>query len=194
MKRTTRQTAEPLTHWGLHAGNRNVHDLVGFIRGGHIDLNPPYQRDPVWTDDQRIGLVRSWIQGLPIPAITMNAHAEEWGWRESRRYLYAIVDGKQRLETALAWFDGKLTVPASWFGAEYVARTVRTDDGPYVRFTDLTTIGQRFPKRDFTIPVVEAKLASTKAEAEIFLLVNGGGTPQTDADMARAERVSKGGS
>jgi hypothetical protein len=193
MTRTTRQTAEPLENLGLVATGRNVHDLIGFIRNGHTDLNPPYQRPSVWTEDQRIGLIYSWLRGLPIPAIAVNRRDPAWGWSDGDRYPDAVIDGKQRLETALAWFNGKLAVPASWFDPEYVAKTVQTDDGPYVRFTGLTPTGQRFSKREFIIPVAESKLPSITAVAEVYLIVNGGGTPQTESDMARAERVSKGG-
>jgi hypothetical protein len=38
--------------------------------------------------------------------------------------------------------------------------------------------------------ISEQQLPTLEKEAEIFLLVNGGGTPQTDADMAKAARVA----
>jgi hypothetical protein len=36
-----------------------------------------------------------------------------------------------------------------------------------------------------------ARVGTVQEEAAIYLLVNGGGTPQTDADMNNAARVKK---
>jgi len=39
------------------------------------------------------------------------------------------------------------------------------------------------------LPLIEVKLPDLRAEAELYLLVNGGGIMQTDEDMERAARV-----
>ena len=35
-----------------------------------LDLNPPYQRGRVWTTDQKIALVRSWLIGVPTGRVS----------------------------------------------------------------------------------------------------------------------------
>ncbi len=193
----TRQTTAPIEGVSLNATNRMAFDLARQVGRGIIDLNPPYQRGAVWTDDQRIALVRSWMMGVPIPAIILNNRGNS-GWYdahgsspyETSTGIYAVVDGKQRLETAVAWFNGDLAVPASWFAPDDVTETVETDDGPYVTFNGLAESRQSQFEFRSPLPCAEGQLATVRAEAEVYLLVNGGGTPQSDDDMARAARIA----
>ena len=77
-------------------------------------------------------------------------------------------------------------VPASWFPAEHVERTEDTGDGPYVRYSGLSVIGQRIFANRAMLPVIEAKVATISAEADLYLLVNMGGTAETDDDLLNA--------
>ncbi len=191
----TRQTSKPLEHRSLNATNREAIGLARLVQEGDLLLDTPYQRGDVWTLDQRIALVESWLMGLPIPAMIINDRMTS-SWERSGDKLgpaYAMIDGKQRTLTAIAWFGGDYAVPASWFPAEEIDVSEDTDDGPYVRFTGLTLVGQRRFMRRAQIPVCEARAASLEEEAQIYLLVNGGGTAQTDDDMANAARVASAG-
>jgi hypothetical protein len=40
------------------------------------------------------------------------------------------------------------------------------------------------------LPCVRARLASVAAEAALYLLVNGAGTPQSTADLARTAAIA----
>lgn len=181
------QTAQPLTHSGLSLTNRPVDFFVHTHAKGRLTLDPPYQRGNVWTNDQKVSLIYSWLTGTPIPAVVMNDRRGA-GWRSADRAMYAVIDGKQRIQTAIDWFAGKLAIPASWLPASHVSRTHEIYDGPYVTFNDLTDAGQRTTE-NFTLPCAEGQLPSLRAEAELFLLVNGGGTPQTETDLQRATRL-----
>lgn len=194
----TRQTAEPLNHLSLNPSYREAKGLVDLINDGTIELNPSYQRGSVWTEDQRIALVQTWLRGLPAGVVILSDRATS-AWRkgtdedpyETGRGIWAVVDGKQRLTTAVMWFAGEFAVPASWLPVKFVERTEDTDDGLYVRDTGLTEVGRRFIRSRCGLMVAEAKDCATEAdEAAFYLLVNGGGTPQTGADMANAARVA----
>lgn len=196
----TFQTSEPLREWRLNATDREARGLVATMLT-QIDMQPPYQRGTVWTLDQRIALIRSWIMGLPIPAIILNNRDNtEWtanegsiygdGHEESFLPTWAVVDGKQRLETALKWFTNSLFVPASWFPADWVQDTHDIGDGPYVNYDGLTEVARRFVGHSFRLPVVEAKLPDLRAEAELYLLINGGGTPHSDTDLLTARSLA----
>lgn len=195
----TRQTTAPLERLPLDTFNRQAREMVRLIQDGDLDLNPPYQRGAVWTEDQRVALVRSWLTGIPIPTLIINDRGSMW-WTDTEVYdrrkpvgpSYVVIDGKQRLLAAVAWMSGDLAVPASWFDPEHVAVTEDTDDGPYVRLTGLTDVGQRMAGMRIMLPTGEAKLATMREEAATYLLVNGGGTPQSDADMDNAARVAAG--
>ena len=189
---STRQTTQPLPDHRLSASNRTAREIArGLVP--QMDLNPPYQRGTVWTNDQRIALVKSWIMGVPIPAIILNCR-DNPQWEGAKAYedghIWAVVDGKQRIETAVAWFAGELAVPESWFPADRVESSVNTDDGPYVTYADLSVPAQRLMGNHAMLPLVEAQLPSVQAEASLYVLVNGGGTAQSAADMARAAQVA----
>lgn len=190
----TRQTSAPIKGRSMQASNRSARELAR-IFADDGDISPSYQRGSVWTDDQRMALVRSWLMGLPIPSVVINDRIFG-SWPSDRQgplggYAYSVIDGKQRIETAMAWFAGGFAVPASWFAAGDVLETEITEDGPYVRYTGLTLAEQRHQGNSFMLPAVEAKVATLEQEAELYLLLNGAGTPQSDEAMANALRVAE---
>jgi hypothetical protein len=160
---------------------------------GSIVLDPPYQRGSVWTNDQRLDLMYSFLSGYPIGAVILNDRMRRaWDAKGEFVVAYAVVDGRQRLETVKAWFDGHLAIPESWIDPAWVLPSVgRIDrgDGPYVDITYLTESGQRRIASRMAVPVVTAQVDSLEAEAEIYRLVNTGGTPHTPDDLARAARI-----
>lgn len=188
----TRQTDRPLEHRSLNATNREAIGLAKLVQEGDLLLDTPYQRGDVWTLDQRVALVKSWLLGVPIPAMIIADRMARWD-RNTDGDLgpaYAMIDGKQRTLTAIAWYNSEFAVPASWFPADQIEASEDTEDGPYVRFSGLTIVGQRRFMRMAQLPVCEARAGSDSEEAEIYLLVNGAGTPQTDEDLSRAERAA----
>lgn len=191
----TRQTAQPLHEYRTQHIDGIAYEIVSSMRD-YLILDPPYQRGTVWTDDQRMALVNSWIRALPVQGVTINDR-RRWerdtpvAERVYNEQHLAVVDGKQRIETAIRWFDSQLLVPASWFDpADVETPIMTTDDGPYVGFNGLTVEFRRHAKFSWKLPRMEVFLDSVEQEAELYLLVNGGGTPQTAADMANAAKVA----
>ena len=103
--------------------------------------------------------------------------------------MHAVIDGKQRLETALAWHRGELAIPAEWLDPQFIPDSHAS---AWVTRDDLTVPGQRLTDHRMIVQVAEAKVATVKDEAAIYLLVNGGGTAQTGDDLARAAAVAAG--
>lgn len=196
----TRQTNAPLQRLPIDTFRRQARWLVKQIESGEIDINPPYQRGPVWTEDQRVALMRSLLSGIPVQSLIINDRHGNW-WTDTATYdrrnsdgvaSYVVVDGKQRLLCVAAWFNNELAIPASWLPAEEVLHTEDTPDGPYVRASGLTDLGRRMTGERVQLAVAEGQMGSLREEAAVYLLVNGQGTPQTDADMANAQRVAEG--
>jgi hypothetical protein len=193
----TRQTAAPIRRLNLDVTYRGARELVRMMRDGLMTADLPYQRGHTWTLDQQVELVRSWLSGTPIPSIIVNdrgnpSWAAQNGWPAVSEPVYAVIDGKQRLTAAAAWFGGDFAVPASWFSAEDVLLTEVTGDGPYVRFAGLSKSAQTaLAVGTSTFSFAAAKVATIADEAAIYLRVNGGGTPQTRDDMKRAAGVAR---
>lgn len=193
----TLQTAAPLGRLPLSTSNRSARWLIRQIEDGDLDINPPYQRGAVWTNDQRVALMYSLLCGIPVPTLIINdRHGPHW--TDTAAYdrhdgvgaSYAVVDGKQRLLCVKAWYDGELAIPASWVEPSYITATEETPDGPYVRATGLSDLGRRGTGERILLPVGEAMAGSLREEAKLYLLVNGGGTPQTEADINNAARIA----
>ena len=182
------QSTAPLDRTELTQAATTAYGLMLEHRDGALLLDAPYQRGSVWTANQRIALVRSWLLALPIPAVILNdRRAGHWTDADGHPdFTIAVVDGRQRMETAIAWFDSNLPVPASWFPAEQVATTVDTADGPYVTYDGLTTEAKVYTKRLFRFPTATASVSTLADEAAIYLLVNGAGTVQTQDDLDNA--------
>jgi hypothetical protein len=63
---------------------------------GSLELRPPFQRKPVWTEKQKSALIESILMNVPIPEVYIQVQQDEDGTEE-----YGVVDGQQRLRTIL---------------------------------------------------------------------------------------------
>ena len=197
---TTLQTTSPIRRMTMQTTNRPAGWLIGLAdRDPHgLDMDQPYQRGLVWGETRRRLLIQSLLEGVPVPSLIINdrftaaerAPGGVLGQREfddregGRNWAYAIVDGKQRASTILAFMRGQLTVPASWFSPADVDPEAieQTDDGPYVRWAGLSQRMKRFFDNS-PIGVCEGRFATMAEEREIFNRVNFGGVAQGDSDL-----------
>jgi hypothetical protein len=65
-------------------------------KAGRLELRPPFQRKPVWSEKQRCSLIESILLDIPIPEIYVQVTQHEDGAEE-----FGVVDGQQRLRTIL---------------------------------------------------------------------------------------------
>lgn len=63
---------------------------------GSLNIRPPFQRKPVWTEKQKCKLIESILLKIPIPEIFVQTKVYKEG-----KVKYAIVDGQQRIRTVL---------------------------------------------------------------------------------------------
>lgn len=74
-------------------GDKTVQELTLLFQKGHINLEPGFQRQSVWTLRDRQRLIQSITSGYPLPNVFLYQ-------RDSNgRLVYDVIDGKQRLET-----------------------------------------------------------------------------------------------
>jgi uncharacterized protein with ParB-like and HNH nuclease domain len=73
---------------------------------GTLDLQPKYQRNPIWSSAQKCFLIDSIISGCPIPQIYLNVLTKKTTARE-RSTVYEVVDGQQRLRAILEFMRGE---------------------------------------------------------------------------------------
>lgn len=65
-------------------------------RARRLELRPPFQRKPVWTNKQRSFLIESILMDVPIPEVYVQVYQADDGTEQ-----YGVVDGQQRLRTIL---------------------------------------------------------------------------------------------
>ncbi len=87
------------------------HQIVGWFADlnklGRLVLRPPFQRRPVWTDEEKAFLVDTILRGYPVPEIYVYASAGADG---SDSDVVSVVDGQQRLRTCLEFLADQFPV------------------------------------------------------------------------------------
>ena len=72
---------------------KSILDFQNLYEHGHLNLEPGFQRQSVWTDRDRAKLLDSIVRNYPLPAIFLYKREEEGV------LIYDVIDGKQRLES-----------------------------------------------------------------------------------------------
>jgi len=90
----------------------STQDISWFLdlnRTGQLDLNPSYQRRSVWSPSDRRYFLDTIFRGYPSPAIYLYKETKPDG-----KTIYAVVDGKQRLETIIKFSNNKISVSSDF--------------------------------------------------------------------------------
>jgi Protein of unknown function DUF262 len=70
---------------------------------GTLLITPKYQRNPIWSTAQKCFLIDSILSDVPIPPIYLNVVSQRIGG--TRRTIYEVVDGQQRLRAILEFLN-----------------------------------------------------------------------------------------
>jgi hypothetical protein len=74
---------------------KTIQDLVNLYAKGHLNLEPGFQRNSVWSKSDRAKLIDSILRNYPLPSIFLYKREQD-GY-----YVYDVIDGKQRIESIL---------------------------------------------------------------------------------------------
>jgi hypothetical protein len=81
----------------------SINDFVEWDASGQLELNPRFQRRPVWTDKAKSFLIDTIVRGKPIPKIFIRQKINV----TTKTSMREVVDGQQRLRTILSFIkDG----------------------------------------------------------------------------------------
>jgi hypothetical protein len=129
-----------------------------------LNIDPDYQRDHVWTDEQAEKFVGHLIEGGAVPIIIVNEGDL------SGAYLDEVVDGKQRLTAAYRWMKGEIAAQLT--------------DGRRVYLEDLDEESQRYITglTGATMEIGYVRL-SRAGVLRLYLRLNRGGTVHTDDEI-----------
>jgi hypothetical protein len=79
--------------------------FYGEFQKSTLQLQPKYQRNPIWSIGQKCFLIDSLISGCPIPQVYINIKTRGTG--KDKKTLYDVVDGQQRLRAILEFISEK---------------------------------------------------------------------------------------
>ncbi len=125
-------------------------------RNKQLDLDPPYQRKSVWSSKDRKFFLDTIFRNYPAPPIFIHRSVDDNGFT-----MYHVVDGKQRLETILSFFNNKISIPAN-FGNQNLDNK---------KFKDLDQIEKR-KFWDYTLVVDFIDITEGNNIEEVFDRVN----------------------
>jgi hypothetical protein len=71
------------------------------LQADELDMQPPYQRNPVWQYQQKAFLIDSIINGYPVPEIYLQTTTSVEGDE-----VHTLVDGQQRIRACMEFLAG----------------------------------------------------------------------------------------
>jgi len=74
-----------------------IKKLTDYKRKGRLKLQPWFQRNAIWPEKARYGLIDTVYRGLPVPEVFIWKHDDK----------YHVVDGQQRLRAVIDFVNGK---------------------------------------------------------------------------------------
>lgn len=81
----------------------SINDFVEWDAAKQLELNPKFQRRPVWTDKAKSFLIDTILRGKPIPKVFIRQKINV----TTKSSIREVVDGQQRLRTILSFIkDG----------------------------------------------------------------------------------------
>jgi len=120
--------------------------LVVYSERNEIELDPEYQRiSGIWTREKRQLLIDSLVNGFDVPKLYFHEfvpHKQKGG----KKYRYAIVDGKQRLQTIWDFINGDLPL---------------AEDFKYLRDDSVEAGGLDYPSLAKKYPQIKARFDGT---------------------------------
>jgi hypothetical protein len=91
----------------LNTSHQSVGWFADLNQLGRLVVRPPFQRRPVWTDEEKAFLVDTILRGYPVPEIYVYATPSTDG---SASDVVSVVDGQQRLRTCLEFLADQFPV------------------------------------------------------------------------------------
>lgn len=96
-------TPEPTSQRFLEATHHTVSWFWKRHRAGELELQPPYQRNPVWQERQQSALMDTILRGYPVPELYLQTRVSADGDET-----YVVVDGQQRIRACLSFIEGAI--------------------------------------------------------------------------------------
>lgn len=152
-----------------------VQFLIKFIAENQLDLNPIYQRDYVWSTEQKQSFITALIHGKTTIKPTYlynNVPINE--------AMYEVLDGKQRINAVLSYMKNEFSVNGCYYRDLSIKDTNKFLHLPI----EYTRIKYYHPQKGHMTMPLENKI-------ELFLQINEYGQRMSDKDLEKAKQYIK---
>lgn len=137
-----------------------------------IDFVPIYQRyGNIWSPERKKLLIDSIINGFDIPKFYFNYFVEENNILNPSNSIFAVIDGKQRLQTILEFLNDKFPLDN-----EFVFYEMPSQDLKNLRFSQIAAQNSYVTSiiENFILDIVYIITDEEDKLEELFLRLNGG--------------------
>jgi hypothetical protein len=142
----------------IHTKPFSLRQVIDMIKDKDIDLAPDFQRQYVWKDAQRWGLIESIMLGIPLPSFYFN---------EDRSGMLQVVDGVQRLTTINLFATNQVLLQNMAYLKILEGQSYETLNGIHRR---------RFQQTQIVAHVIDPQ-TPYRLKFDIFKRINTGGSP-----------------
>ena len=171
-----------------------IGDLRDTYKNGQINLAPPYQRKPVWKTKQRLLLLSSLFNGIPIPALIFHKQFHTGTLKE----IYDVLDGKQRIETILHFIELKKIRDEGRLWVEFINPHTNKRDYLFYHQLDNKKVNKEYENIlekfwTYKLPIIEYEgdlsdfFGNNVASKEVFVRVNSTGSPLKKHEIRHAK-------
>ncbi|WP_283744325.1 DUF262 domain-containing protein [Sideroxydans sp. CL21] len=147
---------------------QNESVLTMYADKDRIDLEPPYQRQgDIWSREKRQLLIDSIINRYDIPKLYFHKLEREVAKKTKKDY--AVIDGRQRLETIFGFINGEFTLSKDFEFLE--DETVTASE---LTYSDLALKYPRLKQRfdAFTLPIICVETEDLELIEDMFSRLN----------------------
>lgn len=147
--------------------------IYQWYKYNQVDLNPVYQRDLVWTQEQKEHYLINLFESRASIEPTIVQYYEE----ETGNEIYEVLDGKQRLSTLFDFIDNKISVNGLYF------KDLHNDDQKF-----LMNFSVKYRR---IMSEKDSGDLDIKTKLQLFYEINLYGTKMSDEDLERVESLLK---
>ncbi len=149
---------------------QNLQTLYNLYVNKRLSVNRRYQRKLVWSVEEKVKLIDSVVNELPIPLILL-AQRKKFGVET-----YEIIDGLQRLDAFFSFMENRFAFEGRYFDLDTIGDTKsRLDSGEIEQGEERLSRSESLAIANYQIPVSIYRDASTSSIDEVFRRINSGG-------------------
>lgn len=166
--------------------DKSTSDILRMILDNELILQPPYQRNFIWTNKNMSQFIESLLLSIPIPTIFLS---------ETPENKFEVIDGQQRLTTVFAFMKDKLTkdelkkIPSRLKSIDTLKLTGLNTLSQYNNFSyndfnreNYTSILRKF--NNASLPIVIIKNDSSEdIKYDIFSRINSGSVKLNEQEL-----------